>query len=335
MDYALTRGDGLSACFRLKQRPHPPGVVLYSAYVDDIFAVPATLAQADAIVSKNDPVEILLAAIDAVAAGESRVPPLDPELIEAASAGVDAEDLPIVGMLFARVQVDDIATTLGVEPREVRARALRIIGEMQAQDRRQGALAGDGSVDLQRHVAPLGPRGLRLRRALRDDHHRARREPRNVARHGAQHGERQAPRPREPTTISSAPMSAATSASTTAGSPSRTSRSRLAAATSDDSESNASSASEKASSGDRRNAPGSTPKGNLSTGAALLVGVTWTSVSRAPSRSARRSAALAAWRACSEPSTPQTMRRGGGRCAVGKFTITPDSGSGLACSSSC
>src|ERR1044072_985507 len=82
MDYALTRGDGLSACFRLKQRPRPAGVVLYSAYVDDAFAVPATLAQADAIVSKNDPVEVLLTAIDAVAAGESRMPPPDPELIE-------------------------------------------------------------------------------------------------------------------------------------------------------------------------------------------------------------------------------------------------------------
>ena len=86
MDYALTRGDGLSACFRLKQRPHPPGVVLYSAYVDDVFAVPATLAQADAIVSKNDPVEVLLTAIDAVAAGESQVPSPDPEVIEAASS---------------------------------------------------------------------------------------------------------------------------------------------------------------------------------------------------------------------------------------------------------
>ena len=74
MDYALTRGDGLSACFRLKQRPHPPGVVLYSAYVDDIFAVPAKLAQADAIVSKSDPVEVLLTAIDAVAARETQVP---------------------------------------------------------------------------------------------------------------------------------------------------------------------------------------------------------------------------------------------------------------------
>jgi DNA-binding NarL/FixJ family response regulator len=146
MDYALTRGDGLSACFRLKQRLHPPGVVLYSAYVDDVFAVPATLAQADAIVSKNDPVEVLLTAIDAVAAGESQVPSPDPELIEAASSRLEAEDLPIVGMLFASVRVDDIATTLGVESREVRARALRIIGEMQAQDRRHAVAARDSSV---------------------------------------------------------------------------------------------------------------------------------------------------------------------------------------------
>ena len=68
-----------------------------------------------------------------VFAGLTQVPK---ELIEAASARLDAEDLPIVGMLFARVRVGDIARTLGVEPREIRARALRIIGEMQASDRR-------------------------------------------------------------------------------------------------------------------------------------------------------------------------------------------------------
>ena len=141
MDYALARGDGLSACFRLKQRPHPPGVVLYSAHVDDVFAVPATLAQTDAIVSKSDSVEVLLTAIDAVAAGDTQVPSPDPEVIEAASSQLDAEDLPIVGMLFARVRVGDIATTLGVEPRDVRSRALLIIGEMQAYDRRHGHAA--------------------------------------------------------------------------------------------------------------------------------------------------------------------------------------------------
>jgi DNA-binding NarL/FixJ family response regulator len=138
LDYALTRGDGLSACFRIKQGAQPPGVVIYSAYVDQVFAVPATLAQADAIVSKNAPVEALLSAIDAVAAGESEVPVPDPEAMEAASSRLDAEDLPVLGMLFARIRVEDIAATLGVDPREVRSRALRIIGEMQARDRRQG-----------------------------------------------------------------------------------------------------------------------------------------------------------------------------------------------------
>jgi hypothetical protein len=92
-------------------------------------------------VSKSEPVGVLLAAIDAVAARDTQVPAPDPELIEAASSRLDAEDLPIVGMLFAKVRVGDIATTLGVDPREVRARALRIIGEMQPQDRRHGHAA--------------------------------------------------------------------------------------------------------------------------------------------------------------------------------------------------
>jgi DNA-binding NarL/FixJ family response regulator len=136
LDYALARGDGLSACFRLKQHERPPAVVVYSAYVDDVLAVPATLAQADAIVSKNAPVEVLLAAIDEAAAGEAELSAPDAEAIEAASSRLRAEDLPILGMLFARIRAEDIAETLGVEPREVRARALRVIGEMQAQDRR-------------------------------------------------------------------------------------------------------------------------------------------------------------------------------------------------------
>src|ERR671910_1343149 len=43
LDYALEQDDGLSVCFRIKQRPDPPAVVLYSAYVDPIFAVPRRL----------------------------------------------------------------------------------------------------------------------------------------------------------------------------------------------------------------------------------------------------------------------------------------------------
>lgn len=135
LDYALGRSDGLSACFRIKQRARPRGVVLYSAYVDDAFAVPAALAQADAIVQKTAPVDVLLDAVRAVARGRSEPLRPSPEFIEAASAGLIDADLPVVGMLLSRVSVDDIASTLGVAPDSVRAQALRIIGQMQAADR--------------------------------------------------------------------------------------------------------------------------------------------------------------------------------------------------------
>lgn len=135
LDYALEQDDGLSVCFRIKQRRRPPRVVLYSAYVDPVFAVPATLAQADAIVSKTAPVEELLEVVRRVAYGTRQMPPLFPDAMSAASSRLAAEDLPIAGMLFSRVAISEIAETLGVHPQEIHARALRIIGELQARDR--------------------------------------------------------------------------------------------------------------------------------------------------------------------------------------------------------
>jgi DNA-binding NarL/FixJ family response regulator len=135
LDYALGRADGLSVCFRLKQRADAPGVVLYTAYADEAFAVPAAVAQADAIVSKSEPVDALLAAIRDVAAGRILLPQPDPELLQAASARLVEDDLPVLGMLLARIPVREIAHTIGSRPEAVRARALRVIGGMQASDR--------------------------------------------------------------------------------------------------------------------------------------------------------------------------------------------------------
>lgn len=135
LDYALERDDGLGVCFRIKQRPNAPGVVLYSAYADPVFAVPATLAQADAIVSKAAHVEELLSVVRRVASGERQMPPLFPDAMSAASSRLAADDLPIAGMLFSRVPVREIAETLDLHPQEVQARALKIIGELQSRDR--------------------------------------------------------------------------------------------------------------------------------------------------------------------------------------------------------
>jgi DNA-binding NarL/FixJ family response regulator len=139
LDYALGEGDGLSACFRLKQQSSPPGVVLYSAYVDHAFAVPSAIAQADAIVAKGGPLSELLSAISGVASGAAERGPLDPELVEAASARLVSDDVPIAAMLLAATPVPDIADILDLSVREVHRRAQRIIGRMQAGDRLKAA----------------------------------------------------------------------------------------------------------------------------------------------------------------------------------------------------
>lgn len=132
LDYALGSDDGLSACFRIKQRQDAPGVVLYSAYVDDVFAIPAAMAQADATISKTAPAADLLAAVRRVGRGRSDRPKLDAEMLAAASAQLCAEDLPIASMLYSATPVVDIADVLGLSTSDVRARALRIIGRLQA-----------------------------------------------------------------------------------------------------------------------------------------------------------------------------------------------------------
>jgi DNA-binding NarL/FixJ family response regulator len=135
LDYALGAEDGLTTCFRLKQQSMAPAVVMYSAYADRVFTVPAAIAQVDAMVSKSGPVGDLLFAIRGVASGGVRLPRIDHELIEAASARLLAEDLPIAAMLLSATPVPDIANVLHMSDADVRRRALRIIGRLQAENR--------------------------------------------------------------------------------------------------------------------------------------------------------------------------------------------------------
>ncbi len=65
-DYDLARANGLVVCQRLKQRPRPPAVVIYSAYAGPALTLAARLAGADAVIDKGAPVEQLLATIHTV-----------------------------------------------------------------------------------------------------------------------------------------------------------------------------------------------------------------------------------------------------------------------------
>ena len=166
LDYALGADDGLTTCFRVKQQPHPPAVVLYSAYVDRVFTVPAAMAQADATVSKSAPVGELLSAIRDVASGGPRRPALDTELIEAASARLLTDDLPIAAMLLSATPVGDIATIVDTSVADVRRRALRIIGRLQAGNRRRAIPPAPDSTPL---TPPRTNRALATRHTRRSE----------------------------------------------------------------------------------------------------------------------------------------------------------------------
>jgi DNA-binding NarL/FixJ family response regulator len=158
LDYALGGDDGLTTCFRVKQQNGPPAVVLYSAYVDHVFTVPAAIAQADATVSKNAPVGELLGAIREVVAHGPRRPTLDHELIQAASARLLNDDLSIAAMLLSATPVAEIASSVDMSVNEVRRRALRIIGRLQAGNRRRRDRPATDRTSAPEPIAPDGAR---------------------------------------------------------------------------------------------------------------------------------------------------------------------------------
>ena len=132
LDYDLERGDGLSLCWRLKQRDDAPAVVIYSGYAGPGLAFAATVAQADAVVSKADPVDALLATIRRLASGERLLTPPAPELVEAAAARLPAEDLPVMALLANGADASEIGQALGLDARDVTRSARRVSGLLQA-----------------------------------------------------------------------------------------------------------------------------------------------------------------------------------------------------------
>jgi DNA-binding NarL/FixJ family response regulator len=112
LDYHLPGTDGLTICRRIKSDVPAPGVVLYSAFADPSMTVPAIVAGADAIVHKGGQTRDLFDAIRRAARGDSALPPISEPLLEAAGHALDAEDLPLLGMLVNGTRTADIATTM-------------------------------------------------------------------------------------------------------------------------------------------------------------------------------------------------------------------------------
>jgi len=130
VDHDVARSDGLSQARRIKDRPQPPAVVIYSAFAKQTLALPARVAHTDAVVDKAEPVSSLLAAIRTVARAETLLPPVPRAAYDAATTRLDSEDLPVFAMLLDGENVPAIADALRAETDEIAWRAQRIIGRL-------------------------------------------------------------------------------------------------------------------------------------------------------------------------------------------------------------
>lgn len=130
LDYHLPGTDGVTLCRRIKRVMPPPAVVLYSAYADAKLAIPALLAGADGLVHKSAPAPELFDALRRASRGESALPPIGREQLDEATALVDPQDLPILGMLVEGTDRSDIPSTLGIEPSDFANRLDRMIGAL-------------------------------------------------------------------------------------------------------------------------------------------------------------------------------------------------------------
>lgn len=131
LDYHLPGTDGFVLCHRIKaDRLLAPAVLLYSAYADTSLALPATLAGANGLVDKGAPALELFEAIRAVYRGDSMMPQIPRELVDAAARRANPEDLPLIGMLMERTPPGDIAEALHITRDEVYKRTERLLGDL-------------------------------------------------------------------------------------------------------------------------------------------------------------------------------------------------------------
>jgi DNA-binding NarL/FixJ family response regulator len=133
LDPQLLDGDGLGTCRRLRALDPAPRVVLYSAGGDPSLPVTARVAGADGLVDKAAPAEELFEAIRLVARGQTSLPPLDREQLDAAAHRVDPEDLALLAMLMDRTEPSDVAATLRLDRRKVARRVERLLGRLRSQ----------------------------------------------------------------------------------------------------------------------------------------------------------------------------------------------------------
>ncbi len=115
LDHHLPDEDGISLCLRLKGIADPPAALIYSAFADEHLVALGIIAGADALLSKAADPDELCDVVRALAEGTARLPALAPATMRSVASRLDAEDLPILGMLAHRTPPSEIAAALRMD----------------------------------------------------------------------------------------------------------------------------------------------------------------------------------------------------------------------------
>ncbi|HWK30053.1 MAG TPA: response regulator transcription factor [Solirubrobacter sp.] len=130
LDYHLPHGDGLQLCYRIKQRVPAPKVIVFSAYAGPALTLPAALAKADGLLDKGVPARDLFEAIRLVNRGDRLLTAPSRTVLEDAEHRLDAEDLPLLGMLLDGSSEREIASVLRREPKDIQYAVQRILSRL-------------------------------------------------------------------------------------------------------------------------------------------------------------------------------------------------------------
>jgi two-component system response regulator DevR len=148
VDYHLPDRDGLALTRVLKALPHPPAVLIYSAFADARLTVGAIVAGADGVANKKCRADELCTAVRTIANGSSSLPAVPPNTISAIAAKLEPEDLPILGMVMNRIPPAEIAQVLGVTTEWLEMRRWAILQRVAGRGGRRRQAAAWNTVRL-------------------------------------------------------------------------------------------------------------------------------------------------------------------------------------------
>jgi DNA-binding NarL/FixJ family response regulator len=129
-DYDPARGDALALCRRIKARPEPIRMLIYSAYASPGLAIAARVVRADGVLEKGVEVSTLIDSIRQIADGRPVFPDLSRDALAATAAGLDEADLPVLTLALDGVPVDTIAETLRTDEHDIARRLERVVAQV-------------------------------------------------------------------------------------------------------------------------------------------------------------------------------------------------------------